>query len=438
MESWYEELEDKDKEKDTKDSNKKSSNKEDTDKEKTKEGYKKEDKEESSKRPFSVKVADTPIKNLQESYMGISKTFMEMGFDSADEKDKEKISKLKTKLEKDAESMSVTDMASMNKWVKKYSAKSAKEAMSDTSNKSNSGSKSNNTSNDTSKTSSEEEVMTFDDIYNVYKKTDFSKASQEDIPTITLLDSTPKDKWQPENYQLAKDLVTKYQPTDANGMNSKGTKSSNDSSKTTKEAGCNKSGKKMEESMDDIEDEDSEKGSKNSKEGYGKKSKLDEAKESGQVLVKESLNNEVTGSRLGESVGSKAEVTLIREGLNTRGSHFYSRMALEKAVETGLFRGLQVYLDHPKKDELPERQLDYLVAAITDDVWLAEEADGKTSVKAVIDVARESARELLRNPTVSKTIGMSINGSVECVPKRENGTDYKYVTNFASMRSGIS
>lgn len=359
-------------------------------------------KPEESKRPFSVNVSDMPINSLQESYTGIRKTFMEMGFDNADDKDKEKISKLKMKVEKDAESMSITDMASMNRMVKKYSAKSAKEAMSKTDNTSK-----------TNSDNSDEMVMTFDDIYSVYKKTDFSKASQEDIPTITLLDSTPKDKWQPENYQLAKDLVTKYQPIDAD-------KKPSDSSK---EAGCNKSGKKMTDS--DNED---------SKEQYSK-SKLDVAKESGQVLVKESLSNEVTGSRLGELVGSKAEVTLIREGLNTRGSHFYSRMALEKAVESGLFKGIQVYLDHPKKDELPERQLDYLVAAITDDVWLAEEADGKTSVKAVIDVARESARELLRNPTVSKTIGMSINGSVECVPKRENGLDYKYVTAFASMRS---
>lgn len=206
-------------------------------------------------------------------------------------------------------------------------------------------------------------------VYDNFTKTDFANASQDDLGVITLLNSTPKDKWTDENYTMAKDLMDRYAETATEST----------------------------------------------------------------TIATESVTD-VAGNFDADLKGSKVNVTLIREGLNSRGTHFYSREAIKKAVESGLFANKQIYEDHPKPGELPERELKNLVGVITESVW-AEEVNGVLEARAIIEIARENTRELLRNKEVAKTIGMSINGLVECRPVTENGKNYKYVTNFQNMKS---
>lgn len=141
----------------------------------------------------------------------------------------------------------------------------------------------------------------------------------------------------------------------------------------------------------------------------------------------------VTEAALGEieKSGKTVEVVLIREGLNTRGTHFYSREALEDAIESGLFLNKQVYSNHSKEGELPERELENLAGTITK-VWGKESDDKGFGVHAIVEVARESIREILRHEPTASTIGMSINGFVEATPTREG---HRHVTKFAKMRS---
>jgi hypothetical protein len=94
----------------------------------------------------------------------------------------------------------------------------------------------------------------------------------------------------------------------------------------------------------------------NGKKKRGKKPKEQPARESFRILLRE--------ANITKGNGGAYEVTIVREGPGNPGDrNYYTKQALREAVKSGLFEGLQAYLNHPTPDEerqRPERDVRYL------------------------------------------------------------------------------
>lgn len=124
---------------------------------------------------------------------------------------------------------------------------------------------------------------------------------------------------------------------------------------------------------------------------------------------------------------AKFEVTLLREGLgNLKDSFYYTKEALQSAVDQKLFDGAQCFADHPSEIEeqvRPERSTRDIIGYF-ENVNVAENGDGSSSLNATLVISKIQSFDwvlsLLTNSFEYATkfkekdfVGLSINASGE-------------------------
>lgn len=160
--------------------------------------------------------------------------------------------------------------------------------------------------------------------------------------------------------------------------------------------------------------------------------------------VREALRIHIREAELSRK-GSGFEATVIREGPgNNSDSNWYTKQALRHAVSSGLFEGLQGYLNHPtasEERERPERDVRFLAGHFREARYTEHNGRGEVRAKFVPGgMDRDRVISLIESaldaPEGRPLIGISIDGYGHAPETQTiNGRVYHMVRELAHLGS---
>lgn len=131
--------------------------------------------------------------------------------------------------------------------------------------------------------------------------------------------------------------------------------------------------------------------------------------------------------------GKSVWITPIRPGFgNTRDNFFYPSDTLREATTSGMFDGLKMYRDHPRKTdkvELPERSTKDWFATTKESAW----DPIRQKPRVLIAIHDEDVRNRFRE--APEQIAFSIIGGGHARPARVDGKDTRVVESFTNVNS---
>jgi hypothetical protein len=131
------------------------------------------------------------------------------------------------------------------------------------------------------------------------------------------------------------------------------------------------------------------------------------------------------------------EVTFIKPGLNSSGKRFYPKETIAEGINTGLFTGLKMFVNHASLQELsqrPERSLTEWVSTVKETWTDPATGNGKAKIKVVQTWFKNFLKDL-QEAGALPDIGLSIFATGKVKPGVVQGKSTSIVEKFQSAMS---